>query len=551
MNITHAWPSGCDGGGNMLKLLVVDDEYNIREGLAKTVDWQNAGVECVAAAESGAEALALFDRHRPDIIITDIFMDEMSGLDLIEAISGKSTAAKFILISGYDEFAYARKAIDLKVFRYLLKPIVPEEILAAVQALAEEIHEEQALQQRIGHFEEEIQKNREILIHQFHHDILYGHGSDAGELRLRAALLGAELPEEASFVCAAIEADGGTGADGENPYARARMLSLAICRIAGEVFHGFLSAWAYPDDDNRVYVVAAARQPRQLEASFAACVERLQKAARQNLGIAVSAGVGQACGAVMDICRSRAEALRALDYKMAVGPGAVIHIRDVQSVDSRRFVYPVEQERRVLDALAREDGTALEAELNGFFRMLSVERLMDNRLKAALVKLHGMLSMKLQELNLPPLTDDVLAALSRHNTLESARLWFQAIAGEALARLSKSRAEGFRSVIHSAERFIQANYANMELSLAMVAEHLGLTPSYFSRLFKQETGTSYIDYVINLRIEHAKRLLLATTHRIFDIGEMVGYPNSQYFCTLFRKSCGVSPAEFREGRDCK
>jgi two-component system, response regulator YesN len=455
------------------------------------------------------------------------------------------------LISGYDEFAYARKAIDLKVFRYLLKPITPAEILGVVKSLTEEIQEEKELHQRIGLFEEEISKNADILVRQFLHDILYGQAGNMEECVQRAALLSMPLAEGASYVCAAFEADGGNAAEEDNPYRAARMLTLGIYSIAQEVFHRFPSYWVYSDDDNRVYVIAASRQAQELESSLIYCIERLQKAASQNLGVTVSAAIGNSYGSMLEVCQSRREALRALEYKMAAGRESIIHIRDVQSIDSQRFVYPTEEERRIVDAIAREDGTELADAVNAFFKTLSAERQLDMRIKAAVVKLYSVLSMKMNDLNVPVLNDDVLAMLSRHDTLESARHWFLAISAEALGKLSKYREEGVRSVIHSAEKFIQTSFKDMDLSLSMVAEHMGLTSSYFSRLFKQETGSSYIDYVINLRIEHAKRLLRTTTHRIFDIGEMVGYPNSQYFCTLFRKACGVSPAEYREGRDAK
>ena len=535
----------------MLKLLIVDDEYNIREGLAKAVDWGSIGTEVVATAGSGMEALELFRRFEPDIVITDIFMDEMNGLELIEAISQKSKNAKFILISGYDEFVYARRAIDLKVFRYLLKPILPDEILAVVKTLAEEIHEEKELQQRIGLFEEEINKNRDILVRQFLHDILYGQTGSLEECRLRAALLSIKLVEDATYVCAAFEADGGNAAANDNPYRVARMLTLGVYRIAEEVFRRLPTCWVYSDDDNRVYVIAGTSQVQELEVALYYCVERLQKVAKQNLDVTISVGIGNNCGSLLDVCHSRREALRALEYKMAAGQESIIHIRDVQSIDAQRFEYPTEEERRIVDAMAREDGAALADAVNAFFRMLSAERLLDKRIKAAVAKLYGVLSMKMNDLNVTVLNDDVLTILSKYDTLDSMKQWFLDVSAEALRKLSHYREKGIRSVILSAEKYIQANFKHMDLSLSMLAEHMGLTSSYFSRLFKQETGCSYIDYVINLRIESAKRLLRTTTHRIFDIGEMVGYPNSQYFCTLFRKTCGVSPAEYREGKDAR
>lgn len=533
----------------MLKLLVVDDEFNIREGLAKAVDWNSIGVEVVATANSGMAAMECYDRLEPDIVITDIFMDEMNGLELVEAISEKNKNVKFILISGYDEFEYARKAIDLKVYRYLLKPVSPEMILSDVQALAGEIQEERALRERLGLFAEEIRKSRDILVRQFLHDVLHGCIDKPDEIRKFADVLSIALPGDASYACVVMEADGGSPSEDDFPYREARVLSLAICRIAEEVFRGFPASWLYPDYDNRIFLIAGMRNVKEMDNALSGCIGRLQKIAEQNLGITVSAGIGNHCGSLADISQSRREALRALEYKMVSGRESCIRIRDVQAIDSQRLVYPNEEEQRIMNALTSEDPVKLADSVNAFFRILFLERMQDNRIKAAIVKLYGVLAMKMNELNVPVLNDDMLDVLSKHDTLDSVREWFLAACAAAQKKLSLFREEGMRSIIRNSEKYIRSNFKDMELSLSLVADHMGLTPSYFSRLFKQETGSTYIDYVIGLRIEHAQRLLRTTTHRIFDIGEMVGYPNSQYFCTLFRKVCGVSPVEFREGRE--
>jgi two-component system, response regulator YesN len=533
----------------LLKLLVVDDEYNIREGLAKAVDWKSIGVEVVATASSGMDAMGCYDRLEPDIVITDIFMDEMNGLELVEAISSKNRNVKFILISGYDEFEYARKAIDLKVYRYLLKPVSPEMILSDVKAVADEIQEERALRERLGLLAAEIEKSRDILLRQFLHDVLHGCVDNADEMKKFADVLSIELPGGATYACVVLEPDGGIPSEDDFPYREARMLSLAICRIAEEVFRGFDACWSYPDYDNRVFLIPATRRVKEMDIALSGCIERLQKIARQNLGITVSAGIGNHCASLADVSQSRKEALRALEYKMVSGRESCIRIRDVQAIDPQRLVYPNEEEQRIFDAMTSEDPARLAESVNAFFRILSLERMQDNRIKAAIVKLYGDLAMKLNELGVPVLNDDMLDVLSGHDTLESVREWFLATCSEARKKLSLLREEGMRSIIRNSEKYIRSNFKDMELSLSLVADHLGLTPSYFSRLFKQETGSTYIDYVIGLRIEQAKRLLRTTTSRIFDIGEMVGYPNSQYFCTLFRKVCGVSPVEYREGRE--
>ena len=249
----------------MLKLLIVDDEYNIREGLKNAVEWSRIGVTVVGTAADGAEALSLCERHRPDILITDIYMDGMSGLELIEALAANGLDVKCVLISGHDDFAYARRAIDLKVYRYLLKPIVTSEILAVVDSLGREILDEREFQGKVGQLKKEIELNRDALSRQFIRDLLFGQAGDVEEVLRRSALLCLGLEPSFVYRCAVLELDGPHSGEIAPPVANATLTKLGIARILEEESCQTPVRLILMDDEGRTHLVLGARDAQELD----------------------------------------------------------------------------------------------------------------------------------------------------------------------------------------------------------------------------------------------------------------------------------------------
>jgi two-component system response regulator YesN len=138
--------------------------------------------------------------------------------------------------------------------------------------------------------------------------------------------------------------------------------------------------------------------------------------------------------------------------------------------------------------------------------------------------------------------------LERYDTIGEIKNWITNIVSGAVQELQQDRKNNVKSVIKKAQEYIILNYSKADISLIAIADHVYLNPAYFSKLYKKETGESYVEFITKVRVEEAKRLLKESNARIADVGNAVGYPNAQYFCTLFKKITGVSPAEFRESR---
>ena len=191
----------------MYKLLVVDDEFNIRDGIVNAVPWDTCSVVVAGEAANGIEALEKVEATLPDIVITDINMDDMDGLEFAENLKQKYPHIKVIILSGYDEFDYAKRALQLKVFSYLLKPILPDELIRAVKDVIKEIQADTLLKEKVLTLESEIKINREVLMERLLNDLVNGNVRQRDELKSRLSLVKLQM-EQRRYLCLIFDLDG-------------------------------------------------------------------------------------------------------------------------------------------------------------------------------------------------------------------------------------------------------------------------------------------------------------------------------------------------------
>jgi two-component system, response regulator YesN len=532
-------------------LLVVDDESAIRDGISSAVPWAQHGIEVVGEASDGREALALFRALRPDIVVADIQMETMNGLDFTAAVAEERPEAKVIIISGFDSFEYAQRALELRVCSYLLKPVLPEELAAAVSRCTQAIEEERSIKAAIEAFDATTRENRARLAELLLRDLLAGRLADAEDLERRMEFLNLELPGP-EFTCLLFidDADDAQARDA-SPGERYRRL-LGMRTVAGD-----LLCRAYPaeavilDSGSVAAVVAGSFHGRRPAAEpLADCLRRVQKSIQANLGATVTVAVGGFYGRLIDARRSFLDAQRCLDYRMVVGTEGIIFASDVAAIAGARRLYPADAEAQVLRCVGEEDPGSLSAALSAFFGELAAQRSPVRELETAVDALARSIRRLLSEKGLPPEApsplDEAAARLRSAGSLDAVREWVDRETRSLMEELASRRAQNVRAVIQRVRQFMLRNYTRSDLSLLLVAELVSLSPSYLSKLYRRETGLSYLESITALRMEEARRRLLATNERAADIGAAVGYPNPQYFYTLFRRTVSMSPTEYRE-----
>ncbi len=537
----------------MYRLLVVDDEANIREGMADAVPWERHGVRLVGQAADGREALERCRELHPDIVITDIRMDGLGGLDLVSRLRDEHPELRVVFVTGYDTFEYAQRAIDLKASAFLVKPVLPDELVAAVRRIVEELDEEARVRRKIENFDRLLDANRGPLAEHLAADLLDGHIAGREELELRRQFLGSTL-EGPAFAAAVFAFDDRASLASVGSRELHRRLAALREIVAGHlngqweahvVFRADHSVAALISGDFGASHKGRARLHRQLELA--------RDAVAANLASTVTVGCGSVVTDVLQVHRSHSEALRCLEFRAASGPSSLITADDAAVMAGTAPLYPWDAEMETAAAIASEDAGRAARGIAAFCAGLAELRLDDRRLQGVLGQLTAAVARQFMAKGLDLHEADTghrldpRELLEHGGSLEGAGRALSDLVTDSLGELAGRRRRSVSRVIELAREYLGRCYARPDLSLAGVAEHVGLSPAYFSRLFHRETGESYVDHVIGLRVAEAKRLLRSSAARIADVGAAVGYQNPQYFCTLFRRLTGCSPAEYREG----
>lgn len=536
----------------MYKLLVVDDEYYIRDCVTTIIDWNSIGIEIIGTAIDGEDARQKVELLAPDIVITDIRMDKVDGLDFADALRRDYPFIKVIIMSGYDDFDYIKKALEIKVFTYLLKPMRPDELVEAVQNVIKAIEEEKKLVDRIQKMELEIDRDRYLLIDRFISDLMKGnHGSNED---IQASMTFLNIILQKSYYCCIIISI-------VNYYEILKDLGLK--KLHGTMFsikellNNILSdyeIWALIGDDGNLKSIIGSDLFIQgaVNHKLITALEQVTAYIAELLGISVSISIGGVYQDLLELSKSYEEALLVAEHNTLAGGPGIVHINDLSSHSEARYIYPAAKEELLFRNLLNSTEERLASLIKELFHDMVSQNCSRDRMRIDILGLIGKITRKAMDMGIDMYSLynhkllDPYNAFERYNTNEQIENWLVNIIVKTVDAIKKKQGTQLKSVIIKANRFLQENYANPNLTLEVISDNLFLNPAYFSRLYKKETGENYVDALIRIRMEKAKILLRETNKKITDISESVGYPVPKYFYAIFKKYTGLTPLEFRE-----
>lgn len=526
-----------------MKLLIVDDEEDVRNGIRTMIDWEGNGIEVVGEAEDGLQALQAARYWKPDILLMDIRMPEMNGLQVAETLKAEGHEAKSVLLSGYDDFSFARQALKFGVSEYLLKPCLPEDILGAVLKLKTEIRREREHRDLHASIQAMFDAQLPYLKERFLLKCLRGELTAAENIEDGFASYRIAIPPRQA--CAAIVTIDEYGsfsdrvADGDLAY-----LQLAV-RSAAEASVGSRRPLELVVDQEDLVLVGHLGSATE-EAEWLDGLAAMQEELRARFGFTVSVGVGEACEDMRSLHRSYSEATQALEARFALGAGCLIRYRELAESSPAATHYPLSEEKQLVQAVRHGNFDALDKQTDAFFAALhpASREHVSRCCTALLLSLYHLVLEKRSNpddlfprglasvgdlLNVPTLRQ------MKDNVLKTA---------SGVSRKINGRKPGHKT-IEQAVAYIRLHYAG-ELSLETVASRVFVNPNYFCLLFKQETGIGFIDYVHKVRIEKACEHLDGRKYKAYEIAAMVGYANEKYFGQIFKKLTGMTPSQYRE-----
>ena len=530
----------------LYRVLLVDDEEEIREGIRRKIGWEGLGFELCGAAANGMDALELAEQVRPDVVLTDIKMPYMDGLELCRRLRQMLPASKMVVFSGFDDFEYARQAVGMNVYEYILKPINAPELGEVLGRLRAQLDQERLERRDMEALRRRYEDSLPILRELFFTRLLDGR-IPAGQVRDRAARYELELP--GGWWAAALMSADVSGQDGEGGCDELLLPSIQSFfqghfALPGCTLHTVL----YNDTAALLFRLEGEEQVYPLIEELG----RLCRLAASLLGLTLFAGVGRPCRGPERLHQSAEGAAAAADYRVLMGGAQVLYIGDL------------EPDRSAGLALGEEDrrGGAAAVKLGGreeVARLIhrQVDRARERRLSLpqscmfflevlrALTQLAQASGVELEEVFGPGFAGTV--DITGFGSLDEAEGWLLERGLKLWERLGRQRSDSAWKTVERAKSFIEEHYADSGLSVETLCAHLHLSPAYFSTLFKRETQKSFTAYVTDLRMDHAAQMLRDTDEKTYLIAERAGYADPNYFSYVFKRHFGVSPSKYRAG----
>lgn len=515
----------------MYKALIVDDERLIRLGMRRAIPWASIGIGEVYVAQSGPEALRIIREHRPEIMVTDIKMDGMSGLELIDQANAFAPDMRVLVLTGYDDFECARRCIQLKVNDFFLKPIDEAKLIEAVRKQVDSLEDSRAglivdtRANRARAVAEQMSIEKQL------RDMVHGR-ADAAQMEAfaeRYALAQAQ-PVRAAVLVLPPQPDG----DKDEAF----FASLTLKQICIDMVDAPGRGLTFMDDSGRIAIAFFPNQQKDCSLEW---LQELNEILRDEFPEAPRAALGCVASELWKLRESYLDAVQLLEQDRGQLDGIIRprHALNQDDQDRRAF-----EEIKAQMCLSADDSVRALGLFDQFCKMAQAHGFSDAAVLNGCFDLASSVFFRYLCLSGKQADDRLAEWINRlMQSHPEARL---EITQTFLAQLLDGREDQrLHELVDKAKRHIVDHLAD-ELSVSDIAAALYVTPSYLSRLFKKVTGEGCYEYVVRKRIAKAKRLLETTELKTFEIAEMVGYNDTNYFSLALKKNTGMSPQKYRK-----
>jgi two-component system response regulator YesN len=531
-----------------MNLMIVEDEIRIMNSLVNNIPWNEHGIEVVAAAENGHEALSLIERKKPDIVLLDIEMPEMDGLTLAKSVREMEPQIKLVVLSGHDDFHYAQAAVGLGVMKYLLKPAGDQEIMDAVLHAAGEIRKELMEKHSMLELKRKWQDRLPQLQDDFYRNWMLDRYA-TWELQKHMQELNLSLDAFTRFVVTVCEIDPLPEEEGRYTSSDQSLLQFSLECISSE-FLQEEDCRVFADADGAtvlLFLGRAEESEQHMIQRINVNVSRLLNVVKECLKITASAGLGT-LGVLDHVSLSYRQACRALQERAIYGNDMFIPYLDVTS-NRHHVQFDSEFEKQLEIAVHTDDSIAVTRLIDNYFEQLYSHEVSTQRVYEHLLYLSTVFTRIIQSRRWSMqevLQEDYSAFLSFGSLLSKDQIvsWAKRVASRIILYREKERTHSSHELVKKMIEAVELMLGKEELTLHTLAERLYVNPSYLSRLFKKEEGRSFSEYVMKRSMEYAKEQLLNGV-KVYDAAEAAGYRDVSYFAKVFRKYWGVAPGEFK------
>lgn len=537
---------------NEIKVFLVEDEMVIRRGIKNSIDWEKEGYIFCGEASDGELAYPMIIKEKPDILITDIRMPFMDGLEFCKLVKKELPNIKILILSGYDEFDYAKEAIRLGVTEYLLKPISSGKLLEALNGVSESIRREKEDKDLVRKYMEEMRENTEHEKQKFFEQMIAGNLSMADaletgkkyEMNLSAGMynlllfrftLGKENRKSGELL-------------GEAEYAIEKLTERLEYVFE---FQRGVEGWAF---------LLMADNEEQMSERVKELSKDLEEIMKNYSTIAYFGGIGQPVARLRELEESFREAERALAARFTMELNRIISVEDIrmaQNVDTLDDIEitsfgEIEKTRTMLEKFLNNGA---EDEIDEFVDVY-INELPEENLKSVLMRQYIIMDAYIVMMSfcekiegiegeMQAQSEELKNSMKTIQTLEEIKNYIRMLLKKIIGVRDTISGRRYSDIIEIAKDQIRKTYMSDEISLNTIAAEVGMSPSYFSSIFSKEMGKTFVEYLTEIRMDRAKELLMCSSMKTSEIGYEVGYKDPHYFSYIFKKTQNCTPKEFR------
>lgn len=546
----------------MLKIFLAEDEVIVRETIKRMIPWEDLGFELVGEAADGEMALPLLLRQKPDLLITDIKMPFMDGLTLAKVAKKEIPGLKVVILSGYDDFSYAKQAINIGVEDYLLKPITKNVLIERLTEIRSRYEHEKTQKEYYEKFHREMQAYEKNSSRDFFEALVSG-SMDMMEIYRRSEKLGLDIVAEAYNVLIFTmncEEDFSGQREG---YSEWEAESLELLE---EFFSENTSAMLFRCNIFS-YGVLIKGQKETIGENTRSCVSEIQRILdRKEQKRQWFVAAGEPVERLSQIQKSYYSASRAFSQRYLYDEN-ILYYDEMASMEKKNVTEDDSTYLQKVDVNALNPAILQKFLSNGlleetenfvkdYFYAIGQEPL-ESLVFRNYVTLNVRFSVMsfLKEIGCDTRTleqedtEDVLSESSK--SLENAIAYAEKIISQAIALRDQNSGNKNRSILKTAVDFIDSHYMEEDMSLNKAANAANVSANHFSALFSQNMGQTFIEYLTNLRMNKAKEYLRCTSMRSSEIAGEIGYKDAHYFSYLFKKTQGMTPSDYRKAREDK
>ncbi|GEM_PF-895072 len=533
----------------MYNVMVVDDDCLVRERIISSIDFAGMGMNVCAEADTGTMAMELFEQYHPQIVIMDINIPQINGIDAAKAMIRNNEDISIIIITGYGSVDFAKEAIRNGMVDFLLKPINMDELTVTLERIRGSLDRKVQLAIEQQHMKKLLERSMPLLRNKYFMSLINTPSEELSEEENRVYLMDFGVEGPVSDIAAVIIVPQyNTSAAGEKMTVQG-ILEEEIKKSLCGMDENFREIVLF-DSLQRAILIVYGEQP-----NMEYCLEKNLDAIRDRLKyiykIDFKASIGKCVNEFRKLSDSYRAAEYALEYWNVFGENNIVSNRNIQQVviDSQNQNEPIHHSE-IMDLFVSKSEEEMIRRLNGYLTgfivssQVSTEQVRQRSIELIALMISGARELGI-EFSVPAGENPYFEVLTTNNVAQIRQTVLK-LGASLFAGIGNAREQNSSKTVSAAKRFIVQNYMDMELNLSKVAENVHISPGYLSQLIKKHTGAGFTDYLNYVRIEHAKHLLSTSDMRVYEVSEAVGYQNPKYFYQVFKQMTGKRPREFSQ-----